>query len=133
MNKNLTVALAIGGGIVGLVVLHSLLAGQSAAQTAVSMGATLTAPFNVSTADGTPANGGLANGVTVTSSSAGPAGQTQDGTGVAFHQAPTAPPGIDPTGWGAALGGMGALAAGVPPWADPAVNPNAANVALGGH
>lgn len=112
MNHHLKLGLAIGAGAIGLVLLHALIAGQHPAASAVQMGATLSAPFAVSTDAGA-----LANGVAVSNSTSTAA--TSPNPVVVLNPPPaeSAPNGINASGWEVAIGGMQSLAAGTPPWA----------------
>lgn len=103
MNHNIALALAIGGGLVGLVLVHALLAGQSAAASAITVGATLTSPFNLSG----DTSGSLVNAAGV--ATPGAASSTPSGgdfAGWTTQVYPAAPPGVPAAGWGAALSTM---------------------------
>lgn len=126
MNPNLSLALAIGGGLVGLVVLHAVLSGQSAAASAITVGATLTSPFNLMG----DTSGSLVNNATVSapaSASTDAAGATgAAGAGNATGGdwiVPAVPAGVPLAGWGAALGGMNDIAGGHAPSPSPAPSP----------
>lgn len=113
MKPEFKLALALGAGVLGLVALHALTSGQSVAQAASSIGATISAPFAVST----DAGGTISNAVSSSSSASGTAATAS--TAQAVAGSPTiladAPPGIDPTGWEAALAGMASVSSGNAP------------------
>jgi hypothetical protein len=99
MNRNLSLALAIGGGVAGLVALHAFLHGQSVAASAITVGATITSPFNVMP----DTSGSLVNNAAVTSADAAPIGGSEPAT---LPIAPATLAGVPLAGWGAALAGM---------------------------
>lgn len=112
MNKHVALGLAVGAGVVGLIALHALLSGQSAAQSATSIGASLSAPFVAQTATNA---GGLANAATVTDPQAPQAtAPAAPVTTTGLPIAPT-PVGVPAEGWGAALAGMNSVALGSEP------------------
>lgn len=114
MNHNISLALAIGGGLVGLVLLHALLSGQSAAASAITVGATLSSPFALMG----DTSGSLVNNATVAPSTA--VSSTGDGGTPATIPAvpdvtPAPPAGVPLAGWGSALAGMHDVAEGFSP------------------
>lgn len=115
MNKNVSLALAIGAGVIGLIVVHSILSGQSAAASAIQVGATITSPFNISgDTSGSLVNDASTPAPTAASStgvSDGGAAATAANDGGSFI-VPTVPNGVPIAGWGAALSGMNDIASG---------------------
>lgn len=117
MNKNVTLAIAVGAGVVGLVLVHAFMSGQSAGASAVQMGATISGPFAITTDVG-----GTTNAVTVDQPAAPTLATSTSNAGSTVTTAiQAAPPNIGLAGWGAALGGMADLASGLPPWGDPTI------------
>lgn len=98
MNHNLALALAIGGGLVGLVLVHALLAGQSAAASAITVGATLTSPFNLMG----DTSGSLVNAAGVSTPGATSSTAGGDFTGWNTEVFAHSPPGVPAAGWDAA-------------------------------
>lgn len=115
VGPNLSLALAIGGGLVGLVLLHAFMHDQSAAASAITVGETLSSPFALIP----DASGSLVNNATVTTPDSG-VSSTQNGNGTGFagwttQLFPNPPTGVPGAGWDAAMIGMHDISVGVSP------------------
>lgn len=121
VGPNLSLALAIGGGLVGLVLLHAFMHDQSAAASAITVGATLSSPFAlIGDTSGSLVNSAAvsdaANAAGVSSAqSGGGTGSSGGYTGWTTQLYPAAPAGVPSEGWGAAMIGMHDIAAGTSP------------------